>query len=220
MESTSVPGRIQLSSVTADLLMKAGKDKWITEREDAVIAKGLGKVKTFWFRMKTDSVVSSNLNLSADGSSQDFSSEVNVTGILQKRNLPERCERLVQWNAEVLLKQMKNVVARRLSSPANPVKSRSLSQASVQLAGQPLDEVQDVLTLPHFDASVYEKHVDPSSVDIPKEVSSQVHDYVRNIASMYRYGLQLVSVHCTCFDRHETNTHFASLVPTQRKSLP
>jgi class 3 adenylate cyclase len=43
MESTGVPGRIQVSTDTATLLTDAGKEHWLVQRENKVQAKG--KVK-------------------------------------------------------------------------------------------------------------------------------------------------------------------------------
>jgi hypothetical protein len=48
MESTSLPGRIQVSESTADLLMFQGKSHWLKHREDAVVAKGKGELQTYW----------------------------------------------------------------------------------------------------------------------------------------------------------------------------
>jgi class 3 adenylate cyclase len=48
MESTSTPSRIQCSQDTATLLQEAGKDHWITPREETVVAKGKGEMRTFW----------------------------------------------------------------------------------------------------------------------------------------------------------------------------
>jgi class 3 adenylate cyclase len=48
MESNGQKGRIQVSQTTADLLIAAGKDRWLTAREDLVEAKGKGKMQTFW----------------------------------------------------------------------------------------------------------------------------------------------------------------------------
>ena len=39
MESTSAKNRIQLSQETAELIIKAGKEPWVEEREDTVFAK-------------------------------------------------------------------------------------------------------------------------------------------------------------------------------------
>lgn len=39
MESTGVPGRIQVSQSTADLLAQSGKESWCTAREQVIVAK-------------------------------------------------------------------------------------------------------------------------------------------------------------------------------------
>ena len=36
-----MPGRIQISQETADLLLEVGKSKWVYPREDKVTAKGM-----------------------------------------------------------------------------------------------------------------------------------------------------------------------------------
>lgn len=41
MESTGARDRIQVSQETADLLIVAGKGRWLTKREDVVVAKGV-----------------------------------------------------------------------------------------------------------------------------------------------------------------------------------
>jgi len=40
MESTGIPGRIQVSTSTAEILKCAGKELWLTPRSDTVQAKG------------------------------------------------------------------------------------------------------------------------------------------------------------------------------------
>lgn len=48
MESSGQPGRIHVSSETANELIRLGKGKWLTPRGDAIVAKGKGEMKTFW----------------------------------------------------------------------------------------------------------------------------------------------------------------------------
>jgi hypothetical protein len=48
MESNGQPHRIHVSEATAILLEQAGKAHWIREREDRIIAKGKGEMRTFW----------------------------------------------------------------------------------------------------------------------------------------------------------------------------
>ena len=44
MESCGKPGYIHCSQTTADALVAAGKEQWLTPREDIVVAKGKGKL--------------------------------------------------------------------------------------------------------------------------------------------------------------------------------
>lgn len=53
MESNSVKNMIQVSSATADLLVAANKQQWLTPREDLVKAKGKGDMQTYWLRPTT-----------------------------------------------------------------------------------------------------------------------------------------------------------------------
>lgn len=46
MESTGEKGRIQVSEETYQLLVAAGKDRWVIPRLDTVFAKGKGAMKT------------------------------------------------------------------------------------------------------------------------------------------------------------------------------
>ena len=48
METTSLPGRIQVSVETAMQLRRFGKRHWLQEREDKVQVKGKGDMGTFW----------------------------------------------------------------------------------------------------------------------------------------------------------------------------
>ncbi|KAL3810520.1 hypothetical protein ACHAXA_001872, partial [Cyclostephanos tholiformis] len=50
IESTGEPDKIHLSKETAELLKKAGKGDWITQREFSVKAKGKGDLETFWLK--------------------------------------------------------------------------------------------------------------------------------------------------------------------------
>jgi class 3 adenylate cyclase len=52
MESTGIPGRIQLSTTTADLIIAGGNTEWVRRREDEIEAKGKGKLRTYWLEPK------------------------------------------------------------------------------------------------------------------------------------------------------------------------
>jgi len=57
MESTGQQNRIQVSQNTADLLIAAGKERWLTAREELVNAKGKGQLQTYWLgRIRSRSI--------------------------------------------------------------------------------------------------------------------------------------------------------------------
>ena len=60
------PRHIQISSETAGYLAKAGKDKWCQKRSDTVVAKGKGKLTTYWLvpKHRTSKIAESELNQS------------------------------------------------------------------------------------------------------------------------------------------------------------
>ena len=51
MESNGQPGRIHCSEETANALREAGKEQWLTPREDRIVAKGKGELQTFWINV-------------------------------------------------------------------------------------------------------------------------------------------------------------------------
>ena len=52
MESTGLPGRIQVSEETASEIKEHGKGHWLQQREDRVTAKGIGDLVSYFVVMK------------------------------------------------------------------------------------------------------------------------------------------------------------------------
>ena len=71
MESTGQAFRIQVSQQTADLLIEAGKNRWLEARQDLVTAKGKGKLQTYWVVLRPPSSQSRG---SMTNSSQEYES--------------------------------------------------------------------------------------------------------------------------------------------------
>jgi hypothetical protein len=101
--------------------------------------------------------------------------------------------RLIDWNVDVLLRLLKQVVFHRSRGPAS-ARALSGSTAEANLTIPPgrraLDEVVEVIDLPTFDpscaaASVVED-VDTDAVELDEEIETELRDYVTAIASMYR----------------------------------
>jgi 3'5'-cyclic nucleotide phosphodiesterase/Adenylate and Guanylate cyclase catalytic domain len=52
METTGAPNKIHLSQQTANLLIAAGKSRWVKARDELVTAKGKGQLQTYWLSFK------------------------------------------------------------------------------------------------------------------------------------------------------------------------
>ena len=56
MESNGKPGQIHVSASTAECLIASGKGRWLTPREDKIVAKGVGEMTTCWVNVQCESV--------------------------------------------------------------------------------------------------------------------------------------------------------------------
>jgi len=74
MESTGVPNRIQVSADTAQILMDAGKDDWVKQREEKIMAKGKGEMTTYWLN---DVVITHSSTTSGSVISDDTGDELS-----------------------------------------------------------------------------------------------------------------------------------------------
>jgi Adenylate and Guanylate cyclase catalytic domain len=197
IESTGKRDRVHLSEQTALQLIKHGKEDWIVRREDMIEAKGKGKLVTFWLKLATGgndrnggSVVTSSelgddervrlLNQGPDLETNRWSVEMPDS---KPNEIEKRDQRLVQWNSEILLELLHQVVARRAALPSNS----SLSQAeltdmahSIGNGAIIVEEVVEIIDMPDFfNAS------DTDEVQLSENVVNQLRDFVSKIASMY-----------------------------------
>ena len=46
---------IHVSPTTAESLVATGKERWLTKREDKIVAKGIGEITTYWAKVSTHS---------------------------------------------------------------------------------------------------------------------------------------------------------------------
>jgi len=195
IESAGERGRIHVSQDTADLIRLAGKEAWLTKREDHVKAKGKGSLQTYWVCIGGGQSGSSNQDESVVSSadevpSKDFVSSMMVRDNSQKNRHKDKLDRLVDWNTEQLANILEEIVFRRQQQAVSedksePLKTDQLTSKSGTTGGSPFDEVQEVITLPKFPT------VDPTRSHVTKKplsnvVVQQIRDYVQCIAELYR----------------------------------
>ena len=186
IESTGARNRVHLSKETADLLKEAGYGSWITPRNDVVVAKGKGEIQTYWLKSGTGSVSASSNDMAATPSTA-FSEDSNLNFApinnheLDTSGRNGKLERLIGWNVDVLQRSLKHIVAMRGDS--KPQQGISTLKIESKEGGTVLDEVKEIIPL-SSKAAKYKR--DPASVELDAVVVSQLTDYVRAIAAMYR----------------------------------
>ena len=202
MESTGRPGMIQLSQQTADLLSVAGKSHWIRPREEAVHAKGKGELATFWLEVySTGTQGTGGMHSETEWTEAVEGSVVpiqEVGGALQRSlsqqileekethiSEAERHSRLVEWNADLLIRLLKGIVARRHACRKKPEEwdeIKALEESYKEREALVMEEVVEVIELPSY-SQVGE---DPENVELSPKVVQQMKAFVETISFMYR----------------------------------
>jgi hypothetical protein len=183
MESNGVRGRIQVSQETADLLVGAGKKNWLRPREERVVAKGKGELQTYW--LATENTETGTVSGNSDKSNPEDSRGDDDMNEMESAVITARVSRLIDWSVEVLHKLLREIVARRKTSPSRTEKPQRV-EAFIRGEGTLLEEVAEIITWPEFDAGATQNHFDADSIDLGEAVEAQLYDYVSRIASLYR----------------------------------
>lgn len=102
-------------------------------------------------------------------------------------------QRLIDWNADVLLKLLKRVVAKREAVG----KAGWDEDPELEFKDTVVEEVVEVIELPEFDK---EAHKHPKSIDVPPQVAQQLKEFVTAIASAYHNN----QYHCLQHASHVT----------------
>ena len=159
--STGAMNRIQVSQTTASLLFEAGKESWLHQRDDQVVAKGKGVLSTCWL-VPTYSGASEGGSHGASSHGETVYEEFDLH--------PEKRERLIQWMVDLLGNHIRKVIALRKSSQLGSSRQTSKDSLTHQdpAEGQsmPLDEVVDIIHLPKFNAQAATSEVEYRSVDL------------------------------------------------------
>lgn len=210
MESTGQAQKIQVSQATADLLIKSSKAHWLIQRDELVFAKGKGDLQTFW--VKPDRKHSSNVidihNTSTRSlvSTDSFDLNMSSLSLFDSRHHREsdtagKLDRLIDWNVELLLGLIHNIVARR-----NLVEGRRRRRSSTELLVIPdlaqrrksnlrlsryssdILEVVEAVNMPPFSEKAPSLG-DPTEEDLAnlgEEVRYQLREFVGRVAARHK----------------------------------
>jgi class 3 adenylate cyclase len=195
MESTGVKDKIQISQETADLLIASGKNHWVTPRADTVEAKGKGLMQTYFVNL-----VKRSAGMSTGSSDESRSSygdtynafaasnleetELRADGQVQ-RLMSDKTNRLIDWNCDVLLRLIKQIVAARdVMEAGHGEDPPTLPDGGNGTGLTCLEEVKEIITLPEFDFKTFRQQRKPEDIELGDNVEQQLHDYISNIAIM------------------------------------
>ncbi|CAJ1939145.1 unnamed protein product [Cylindrotheca closterium] len=187
IETTGKQDKIHISKETANILLTAGKDHWIEQREDKVTAKGKGELTTFWLTITKDkkdasasAAMSASLHTLLSMSSRSAGDEVS-----------EKHNRLVDWITNELAVLLRVVEMTRMTSRSvtktNELAVASLERASLDttMKSTPLNEIKEIIDIPPFDPS-FRELPGLGDFNLSLDVLIELRDFVNHIAMMYR----------------------------------
>lgn len=194
MESTGLPYEIQISLETADLLKKMGKDHWVKLGD-----KTADTPRSFFLKFKMDtgssveqdSTSRSDRGLDDEGECLDDQGEIPHDAKLGQDISSQngnRLQRLVDWNSDVLIRILKQVLIRRhLSSKIKQgIDHSEANEAdSVISNNNVIDEVEEIIELPAFDTTVASIQENSETVELPEAVVNQLRHYVKSVSLLY-----------------------------------
>jgi len=207
LESTGKRNRIQVSEETAELLTNAGKEHLLEQRKGLVEAKGKGKLKTFWL-LTIDEEQSRGRKIRRSAGAELIMKSLSPKKFLSEALTPRtkkqtiefhlwraeselspKTRRLCQWNVDILLRHLKQIVAfRNAAKQSKTGRCQNLTKQEGALSKQrsTINELVEIIPLPGFDAEAFKRSQDQNDVELPGEVVNQVKLFVTSIAIMYR----------------------------------
>lgn len=130
-------------------------------------------MQTYWIEIRSSS--------KGSGSDRDDVSVDTVATEDEEAAFDHRIERLAEYNAEVLLGFLKQIIARRRSTSSSPISTTADSDKNTQ----PIDEVVEIIPLPDFDSTYSPLNEDADNVILDKAITRQLRGFVSAIAAMY-----------------------------------
>lgn len=147
-----------------------------------VTAKGKGSLQTYFLNIHARSERSYGEERKIPTPDP---SDVIIPEDKGKLDLPQDTKesRLISWNVENLSQTIRRIVARRAAAA---VEKTGSANRDFNNQGMPLDELATIIKMPKLlDVSVIKRQVDPESIELDEEVTSQLRELVTEIARGY-----------------------------------
>eukprot|EP00980_Cylindrotheca_fusiformis_P004405 scaffold934_cov132-Cylindrotheca_fusiformis.AAC.1 len=192
MESTSARSRIQVSQVTADLLVASRFSTWILPRKNKILVRGKGEMQTYWLKTKaakgsmsaqskhdmpTLEETASEMSDGSDGMAETHANENYDPDCVSPMS---KTERLVEWNVEILSPLLQQIIASRGGDVVPKDPSLPQKEATIGTGETVLEEFVPIIPLKRFDAAELSKRLSATSIDIGEEAKSQLRNYLAN----------------------------------------
>jgi class 3 adenylate cyclase len=180
--------RIHVSVDTAELLNLAGKSDWVSPRSDLVAVKEFGNMSTFWVKPKAClSTVKTN-TIPIDQKNDLISDGTNCKDSCSLNDISEKeFQSLVDQNTAILLRYLRAIYAKRLTSKQKRLKNIVSSwDGDIEIGSSFIEEARETIPAADFDFKVSMNQVDPSLIEISHEVQFQLRVYVASIGTAYR----------------------------------
>lgn len=201
-----MPNKIHISIDTATLLHEAKKFHWIKERDERVQAKGKGELTTYWLndgdgpfsstggsrrsihRDESQSMLTGHWEDSSSGTITVTPPEVEGKDTPRTTVPQNSTARLVEWNVDILLSCLREIVARREALDRAYPSRRPTNTDEILLHWETdalarervpvVDEVKEIIRLPMADESIIQSQRRPDTVVLSDDVVTEVREYV------------------------------------------
>lgn len=196
METTGAPGRVHISEATAKLLMGAGKEHWITSRDDAVFVKGKGTLKTYWVNI-SDISLPSGPSVKDNETINGYGEEESPNGVdllaveAEQAHAPkdadqinkEKVDRLICWSVETLENILVRIHLARANDSTDPRQSEDFEYMSHIPSRAPLREQKDSIKL--LGDNDHAAANQGGEIKLQACISEQLKSFVTVLASLY-----------------------------------
>jgi len=174
LESNGQGGRIHVSEETANLLMAAGKNSWVTPRDGTITVKGkAAPMQTYWVKLSADSV---------NGSSETRS----TISSNEYPKVTDCSSNLVNQNVDMIIGLLKKIAASRGADNSSSEVVVDEGKFASTTNSTSFDELADVIALPKFDPEAAKRSSCMEEIELDPRVEEEVRNYVLAVESIYR----------------------------------
>lgn len=149
-----------------------------------IYTKGKGDVQTYWLAVANRGSESSSQKHSVP--SDDVAKPLEIEHFPVNKKRDPKTNRLVRWSEDVLVRLLKQIVARRKVTPllaserSPPNEARYLTMTT----NSPVEEIKKSIVLPRF--KQVDSPVDPDDVVLDLVVVHQLREFLEQIAAAHR----------------------------------